>query len=132
MPKFRYRNSCETGVLGLTDYTFMCTIEADTQEQALAWGHRVAEEYNNRFGLLPEGRRLPPERIERNGSIWTKPTPEAIERLRAIAPAWADDLEASLAKPDNDDDEVTGLFCRYGEMPDFPPRPKRSGKRKRG
>jgi hypothetical protein len=69
MAEYLYSNECLTGILGVSDYCFQCTITADSPEEALAWGHEVARAYNRVHGLLPHGNRLNEAHIERNGSI---------------------------------------------------------------
>jgi hypothetical protein len=78
MPIYCYTNECMTGVLGVSDYGFQCTIEAETAEQALAWGHEVARAYNREYGLLPNGNKLNEATIPQNGSV----IPDAQMRCR--------------------------------------------------
>jgi hypothetical protein len=94
MPRFWYYNLCETGVLGVSDYSFVCIIDAQSEGEALAWGHRVAEEYNWRYGLLPHGNRLAVERVPQNGSVRT----------------WKDGDEENFHRHPS---------CRADQMPDF-------------
>ncbi|MGC3966539.1 MAG: hypothetical protein QM775_03975 [Pirellulales bacterium] len=94
MRRFHYFNECLTGVFGVSDYCFSCVVEAESEEQAFEWGQRVAKEYNDRFGLLPRGRKLGDEELIENGGV----------------------TEWDVA----DDEHLhKHLFCRVGELPDL-------------
>ena len=96
MKLYAYVNSDLLGVLDVSDYMWCVFIEAESEEDALQWGHKVADKYDELYKLQPSGKRMSFERIVSNGEI-----------------EYDDEDEEEPIKDKN-------LFwCMCGEYPDF-------------